>query len=83
MVRFLLVVEVADAGDKRIVSLLFSPGDRVCLGLGGMQDVVGMVLNHIVVDGAVLGAAFGTCFDINVSHRFLRLGGLVVWPILG
>jgi hypothetical protein len=68
MVRFLLVVEVSDAGDQRIVSLLLSPGDRVGLGPGCVQDVVGMILNHIIVDWAMLGATFGTCFDVDVSH---------------
>ena len=72
MVRLLLVVEVPDPGDERATAFLASPGDGLVLGFGRVQYVVGMVFDDEVVDGTVVRATLGACFDIDVRHRFLR-----------
>jgi hypothetical protein len=82
MVRILLVVEMSDPGDERFVAFLLGPFDSSCLGFGSVQHVIGVVLDNVVIDRTVFRSTLGTCFDIDVRHQFLRLGGLIARPFL-
>jgi hypothetical protein len=48
----LIVTEPSDAGDQRTITVLFRPCDRLSLIDRGGEDVVGVVLNNIILDTA-------------------------------
>jgi hypothetical protein len=61
----LIVIEPPDAGDQRMMKAAFRPryGFRL-IGRGG-EDVVGMVLDNIILDAA---AIFGVRLDIYIPR---------------
>jgi hypothetical protein len=69
MVRNLLVIQVPDASDKRMVIILLRPIDCFFLSFESAEDVVSMVFNHIIVNVRSFRAALGTGFYLNVRHN--------------
>jgi hypothetical protein len=53
----LLVIQVADARDKRGVAFAFGPGDCLTLGLERAQLFVALFLDDVIVDMATFGTA--------------------------
>jgi hypothetical protein len=78
VVGFLLIVQVSDASDKRVVALAFRPIDCSLLRSGGVKHVVGMVFSDEVVNGAPFRTALGACFDIYIRHGFLSRSSLLI-----
>lgn len=60
----LLVVQVPDESDKRMVALTFRPIDGFSLGVEGAEHMVRMVFDDIIVDPAALGASLRTRLDV-------------------
>jgi hypothetical protein len=54
MVRLLLIVQVANASDQRVVAIVLRPFDSFTLCFKSCQNVVGMIFNDIVIDMATL-----------------------------
>ena len=76
MIRYLLVVQVPDASDKREWPL-FGALDRLVLRFETREHVIRMILHHVIFDMASLGAAFGARFDVDVCHCATSLVCLV------
>lgn len=68
VVRLLLVVEVADTGDERPMSLTLSPVDRLALSSLGDEDVIGMIFDDVVGYRTAFRTTFRAGFDVDVSH---------------
>jgi hypothetical protein len=68
MIGFLLIVQVPDTSDKRLMSVTLSPIDGCTLCLKGAEDMIRVVFDHIIVDTAPLGAAFRSRFNVNICH---------------
>ena len=47
MIRYILVIPMAHPSHKRVVSVLLGPGNRFVLCRSGVQDVIGMILDHV------------------------------------
>jgi hypothetical protein len=71
MIGLLLVIQMSDASDKRVVALPFCPLDCFPLRWEGGEHVVRMVFDNIMVDTVSLGVALGTRFNVNVRHARL------------
>jgi hypothetical protein len=65
VVRFLLVIEMPNACDKRRVSLVSRPGDRLMLQLEVGKHVVGMILDGVIVDMTALRAPSSHSFSLG------------------
>ena len=59
LVRFLLVIQMPNARDVRSVPVLLRPFDCFALRFEGGEDMIRVILNHIIVDRAALGRPFG------------------------
>jgi hypothetical protein len=68
VIRLLLVIQVPNASDMRVVAVLPCPIDRFLLRLEGGEDVVGMILDHLIVDMAPVKATLGTRLNVNLGH---------------
>src|ERR1700685_1153591 len=71
VVRTFLVVEMTNAGNERVVALLFSPIDRFFLGVESFQHVIGAIFDDIIVNRASLLTALRPRLNINVGHGTL------------
>jgi hypothetical protein len=69
MVGFLLVVQVPNARDKRFMALLARPVYRSVLRPGGVQRMVGAILDYVALDGRAFRPTFGPRFDEDVRHN--------------
>jgi hypothetical protein len=67
---------VANAGDERSLAHLSGPFDRFVLCLERAKDVIGMVFNDVIVDGASFRPALGAgpikTFGMALSPWTLR-----------
>jgi hypothetical protein len=68
VIRLLFVVQMPDPGDERAVPVLFSPIDGLMLGPACVQDVVGVVLDDIIVDGIALRPPLWPGLNVNIGH---------------
>jgi hypothetical protein len=76
VVRLVLVVEMPDPCDQRAVA--FCAQVRASRwGFERGQDTVGTVFDYKIIDRAVVGAALGTGFDIDVPHCFSSAGTVI------
>jgi hypothetical protein len=64
-----------------VMAVLAGPGDRLLLGLEGAERVVGVILDHEVLDRAALRPALRSRLDVDRVSRFLP--GLNVHPRSG
>ena len=60
MIRFFLIVQVADASDKRRVPLTFCPVDGCSLSASSGEHVIHVIFDYLVVDTAPFRATLGT-----------------------
>jgi hypothetical protein len=72
VVSLLLVAEVPDSSDERGIALRASPSDGLGLGFGRVQDMIGLIFDDEVLDGAMHVVPFGAWFNKDIGHRFLR-----------
>jgi hypothetical protein len=56
------------------VAVLLRPFDCFSLRLEGSEDVVGVILDNIVVDGVSLAATLRTRLNIDIWHSALSRG---------
>jgi hypothetical protein len=70
MVRNLFVVEVPNASDKGMVTILRRPIDSCSLSFESAEDMVLMVFDHIIINVRSFRAALGTGFYVNVRHSY-------------
>src|SRR5579864_6900438 len=68
MVRNLLVIQVPDASDKGMVTILLRPIDCFFLSFEGAEHVVPIGFDHIIVNRRPFRTALGTSFYVNVLH---------------
>jgi hypothetical protein len=68
MVGLLLVVQVPNTRNVRCVTILLCPGNCFVLGFESLQDMVGVILDHKIVDLAAFLATFGPRLDVDGSH---------------
>ena len=80
MIRLLLVVEMSNARDQRRVSLLLCPSNCLFLGLAGVQNMIGVIFDDIVVDMAALRTPFRSSFNVNICHELLSPSSLGSLP---
>jgi hypothetical protein len=73
MIRFLLIIQVPHASDKRSVAVSFCPIDRFSLCFEGAEHMVHMVFDYIIVDWASLRPTLGTGLNVYVGHDLLSL----------
>jgi hypothetical protein len=73
MVRNLLVIQVPDAGDERIVASCFRPIDCFFLSIENTELVVRVIFDYIILNGRPLRSALGAGFYVNVGHSFFSL----------
>jgi hypothetical protein len=78
VIGYLLVVQVPDASDQRMVALTFRPIDRFPLRVKGAEHMVRMVFDDIIVDPAALGASLRTGFDVHIRHALFPQVGIPV-----
>src|SRR5690242_4427365 len=70
MVRNFFVVEMPDASDKGMVTILRRPIDSCSLSFESAEDMVLMVFDHIIVNVRSFSAALGTSFYVNIRHSY-------------
>jgi len=70
MVRDLLVIEVAYASDKGMVTVRLRPIDCFFLSFESAEHVVRMVFDYIIMNGRSFRTALRTSFYVNVRHSF-------------
>jgi len=70
MVRNFFVVEMPDASDKGMVTILRRPIDSCSLSFESAEDMVLMVFDHVIVNVRSFRAALGTGFYINIRHNY-------------
>ena len=70
MVRNFFVVEMPDASDKGMVTILRRPIDSCFLSFESAEDMVLMVFDHIIVNVRSFRAALGTGFYVNIRHSY-------------
>jgi hypothetical protein len=75
VIGFFLIVEMAHASDMRRMAVLFRPVDGFVLRFESSECVVGVIFDHIIVNGATFGAALGSRLNINVRHASISLLG--------
>jgi len=71
VIWLLLVIQVSNAGNQRRMTLASSPFNSLFLGLERAKDMVCVIFDNKVLNLSTLGAAFWSCFDINVRHVLL------------
>jgi hypothetical protein len=71
MVGLVLLVQVSDASDVGRVAFLLRPGDGFMLGLERRKYTIGVILDHVILEGTAFLPAFRARFDINDAHDFL------------
>jgi hypothetical protein len=79
VIRFLLIIQMPDARDKRGMALISCPIDCFPLRSEGREDMVGMVFDDIIVDPGPLRPALGAWLDVNVRHALLSLHRFCWW----
>lgn len=62
-----LVAAVPNTRNKRVMALLFCPVDRGVLGLCRVQQVIGVVLDHVVAYWVAI-ASLWPSFNIDIRH---------------
>lgn len=67
MVRDFLVVQMSNARDERMMTTGLCPDDRIMLRFCVVEDIVCMVLDHIMRNRLAI-AAFRPRFNENVGH---------------
>lgn len=70
MVRNLLVIQVPDASDKRMVIILLGPIDCFFLSFESAEHVVRVVFDYIIINVRSFRTALGTRFYVNIRHSF-------------
>jgi hypothetical protein len=68
VIGFRLVVLVPHAGDQGMMALLFRPIDRFLLSLEGLENVVLVILDHVVLNRRSLVAPLGARLNLDVAH---------------
>ena len=68
MVRYLLVVEVADTGNQWRMTLASCPFDRLVLSAERAKNVVCTIFNHVVVDARTLWPALRARLNKDIRH---------------
>jgi hypothetical protein len=68
MVRDLLVIQVPDASDQGMVTILRRPIDCFFLGFESAEHLVRMGFDYIILNVRSFMAALGTSFYVNVHH---------------
>jgi hypothetical protein len=71
MVGLFLIVEIADAGDKWVMAILFCPLDRLMLRFERGECVIRMILNHIIFNMAAFGPALRSRLNIDIRHYLI------------
>jgi hypothetical protein len=67
-VGLLFVIEMSDAGDKRIMTVASCPPNGVGLRLGCVKRMVRVVFDDIIVDPVTVRASLGSCFNVDIWH---------------
>jgi len=70
MVRNLLVIEVPDASDKGMVTILRRTIDSCSLSFESAEDMVRIGFDNIIVNVRSFRAALGTSFYVNIRHSY-------------
>jgi hypothetical protein len=73
MVGNLLVIEVPDSSDKRVVTIRFHPVDSCFLSCESAENMVRMVFDHVIVNVCSFMAALRTSYYENIRHSFSPL----------
>ena len=77
VIRSFLVVEMANPGHMRGVTISFGPINRFVLGLEGPERMIRVVFDRVISNGASFGASLWTGFDKNGGHgppQIVRVG---------
>jgi hypothetical protein len=77
VIRFLLVIQMPNAGNVRGVAVFLGPINRFSLRFECDEDMIRMVFDHVIVDMAALRSPLGTRLNINVRHALLLVGSFV------
>ena len=72
VISLFLVVQVPDASDVGGMAIFLRPLDCLTLRLECRENVVGMVLDNIVVDGVFFGPTLWTRLDIDIGMVLSR-----------
>jgi len=84
MIGYTLIVEVADPGNKRMVTVRPRPQDRLRLRGVCTEDMVGVILNNIVGDWVTLWPTFRPRLYVYVCHYALLFGSVTCGrPMVG
>jgi hypothetical protein len=73
VIGFLLIVEMANAGDMRRMAVLLRPIDCFSLCFERSERVVGVIFNYIIVNMGTFGTALGARLNIDVRHTHISL----------
>jgi hypothetical protein len=64
----LLVVQMANASDKRGMAPVSCPLDRFPLGPERAEDMIGMIFDNVVINASAFGPALRTRLNVDVRH---------------
>lgn len=67
---------MTDAGDQRVVALLFRPCNGFMPSWEGAKRMAGMVFDDIIVDTGAFGPALGARLNIDARHGQLLKSGI-------
>jgi len=82
VIRYLFVVQVPDASDKRGMAPSPRPLDRLVLRFEFREHVIRMVLHDVIFDMASLGLVFGPRLDVNVLPYAIPVSCVSSWLTL-
>jgi hypothetical protein len=68
VIRPFLIIQMPDTRDQRFVAVPFGPLDGLVLGFGIMQNMVGMVFDHVILNGVAFRTALRAWLDVDIRH---------------
>jgi hypothetical protein len=68
VIRVLLLAQVANASNEGVMAIALSPLDCLSLRLEGREDMIGMILDDVILDRFSLTAAFRAGLNVNIRH---------------
>jgi hypothetical protein len=84
VIRYLLVVQMANASDKRGMAPAFCPLNRFPLGPERAEHMICMIFHNVVLDARPLRPALRARLDIDVRHvpsREIAKFAALIWVL--
>jgi hypothetical protein len=68
VIRVLLVAQVANTSNERVMTVALRPLDCLSLRLEGREGMISMILDDVILDRFSLTATFRAWLNVNIRH---------------